>query len=222
MKFRGGIGPMQFSGSMAGMTASHNRYGPYFRARAIPVNRNTPLQVAIRAAMGVMSNRWTVIVTAVQRAAWEAYAAETPLTDSFGEEIFLPGRNMYIRSNNFRESVGIPPIDDAPTTPGVGVPCGLTITATVADGIEIQSSTPTLVSGDVCAVRIGNPVNQSKNFYDSPFSFVLGIGSTSSFPLLLKPAGEVFVGQRYFFINRLFGADGKVSNDIIDQIDVLA
>ena len=222
MKIRGPFVSAQLSGSLGGVVAAHGPFGPYLRARSIPVNPNSPRQVSIRTAMGVNSSRWTNILTPAERLGWEEYAQGTPITDSFGDDIILPGRNMYLRANNFRTSIGIPQVDTAPATPGVGIPCALTLFGDTTDGIQIQSALPALAAGDLCGVRLGIPVNQSKNFYDSPFTFVAGLGVATVFPVTIKPAAEVFVGQRYNIRNRFFEANGKVSNEVTDVIDIVA
>lgn len=88
-----------YSGSLGGMTASHNAGGPYLRRRAIPTNPNTLRQQTIRAAMGAAVQGWSMALTEPQRQAWRDYAANTPVTDRLGQTITLSGVNMFARSN---------------------------------------------------------------------------------------------------------------------------
>lgn len=88
-----------YSGSLGGMTASHNAGGPYLRRRAIPTNPNTARQQLIRSAMGSAVQAWSMALTEPQRQAWRDYASSTPVTDALGQSITLSGINMFARTN---------------------------------------------------------------------------------------------------------------------------
>ena len=103
----------QASGSVGGITASRNRAGMYFRARAVPVNPNTAAQVALRVIFGNLATQWNVL-TKPQRDAWTTYAINVPVTGKLGDPITLTGQQMYIRNNTARLQAGLPPVDDGP------------------------------------------------------------------------------------------------------------
>lgn len=103
------------SGSIGGITASHNRFGQYFRARVTPVNPSTAFQIAVRAALTTLAIRWQTL-TATQRLAWETYAENVPVVNRVGDTVVLTGLNQYIRSNVPRIQNGLVIVDDGPTT----------------------------------------------------------------------------------------------------------
>jgi hypothetical protein len=219
---RAPFGTSQIKGSLGSTTFQQTRAGLIARGRTVPVNPNSPQQAVIRAQMANNSGRWTNTLTALQRADWEAYAQETPLPNRFGDLVNKGGRQMYLRQNNARTYVGLAPIDDAPLTPGVADTPIVIITGDTTNGIEAQSVTPTLGASDFVIVRIGNAVNQSKNYYSAPFSLVTFLSSAAVFPLLLKPPAQVAIGQRYFMAFRLFLGNGKVGDLVSFPLDITA
>lgn len=117
MKFKSEI-VTQASGSIGGVTYSHNRGGLYRRARAIPTNPASAAQVDVRNNLSNLATRWREVLTQSQRDAWRTYAENTPLTDTFGDELILTGQQMYIRCNTPRGRGGLNYIDAGPTTFG--------------------------------------------------------------------------------------------------------
>lgn len=69
--------------------------------------------------LGQLAANWRDTLTQAQRDAWESYAANTPTTDAFGDELLLTGQQMYIRCNTPRLRAGAARIDDGPTTAGL-------------------------------------------------------------------------------------------------------
>ena len=109
----------QLSGSIGGITASHNRGGTYFRNRSTPVQPNSIQQQIVKAVFGALSTRWSQTLTALQRNAWDVYAENTPVLNAIGESITLTGLNMYIRGNTPRVQASLSIVDDGPTTFGL-------------------------------------------------------------------------------------------------------
>jgi hypothetical protein len=85
----------EFSGAQGSTVASHNRFGPYFRNRTIPINPNTGAQVAVRNTLKAASQAWRALTDA-QRAAWEAVAATIPKLDALGRTYFQTGQEFYV------------------------------------------------------------------------------------------------------------------------------
>ena len=101
----------QASGSIGGMTASRNKGGAYFRARALPTNPNTPEQQAVRGYLGTLANLWTNVLTPANRVLWDFYAFNVPVINAVGDSIQLTGQQMYIRANVPRLQAGLPRVD---------------------------------------------------------------------------------------------------------------
>ena len=95
VKYGGGV--VQMSGSIGGDTHARNRYGNYIRARTKPINPNTDLQVAIRAAMAFLADRWSQTVTSAQRTAWNLYGASVAMKNAQS----LPAKQHAAQTSNF-------------------------------------------------------------------------------------------------------------------------
>lgn len=106
-----GIG--ELSGSGGSVTASHNRFGPYFRNRTIPVNPNTPAQSFRRNNFGETSAAWRGL-TPAQQAGWEALGAQIVRTDALGGTYTLNGFMAHAMVNINRLLFGLARVDSAP------------------------------------------------------------------------------------------------------------
>lgn len=213
----------QASGSIAGMTYSRNAGGLYVRARAVPVNPNTPAQQQVKANLSNLSQRWTNTLTAVQRAAWEAYAAAVPVRDSLGEERPISGNAMYIRCNSPRLAGSLAIVDDGPTNNTL---CGLTppsiVTATGSSGILSISYTNTDVwagaVGGGLLVFVSQPQTPAVNFFKGPFRFagkVAGAATPPTSPAAITSPFPFVAGKRVFARFVATAADGRLSADMI-------
>lgn len=110
----------QASGSLGGVTYSHNRGGMYTRQRSIPTNPNSPQQQAVRAIFGSLSILWQSTLTSAQRSAWTDYAAVISWLNALGDGITLTGQQMYVRCNTPRIQAGLARVDDGPTVGNLG------------------------------------------------------------------------------------------------------
>lgn len=116
------------SGSLGGLTASHNKGGLYLRRRSIPTNPNTARQQAVRALMSTLGAAWTSQLSDAQRLGWANYAAAVPVQDKIGMTINLTGQQMFVRSNTPRLQASNTTLtaatqtllEDAPTTDNTG------------------------------------------------------------------------------------------------------
>lgn len=206
MKFKSQVFT-QASGSVGGLTYSHNAGGMYTRARAIPSNPNSLAQQDARAAMASLVVHWGDVLTATERAAWSTYAANTPVTDRLGDPINLSGQQMFLRCNLGRIRASRPVVETAPTVFNLGNPIDsidLVERNGAGDGTDITMSWNGLTSddGDVY-VQLGLPQGAGINFYKAPFRFIqseaagVSIGTlTSSIADTSYPFGPVAVGTR--------------------------
>lgn len=219
------------SGSIGGVTYSHNRSGLYRRARAIPVNPNTGFQVEVRSALTNAVTRWTSVLTTIQRAAWDLYGVNTPVTNPLGAAITLSGQNWYIGSNTPRAQLlskfpaftASQPIDNAPIIFDRGDFTTPVFTPTTA-AIQFQIlNTDAWASEDASFMFffMGRPQNASVNFYNGPWRLIGGVEGDSVTP----PANSqgvvsgVFnvqgfplaVGQRLWGAVTVSRADGRYS-----------
>lgn len=213
------------SGSVGGMTYSHNRSGMYMRARRIPVNPNSTDQQTIRNALAASSAAWRALDEA-QRVAWAAYAAATPVLNPLGDTIFLTGQQQYVASNSFAQQggQGANAFPDAPTIPGRVAIGGLTVV--------IDASATTIVVNNVAAdvsnvsVFVGDPQSAGVTFFKGPFQ-IRGTDAPAMGTVTLTGTGGrnglVFVaGQRIPVRVRGIAADGRLSTVFETIVEVVA
>lgn len=156
------------SGSIGGVTYSHNRSGMYRRARRVPVNPNTTFQQSQRDAFTTASAAWRAI-TSGQRAAWEAYATATPITNPLGQTIFQTGAQAFTGLNSLLLRLGVPQQDDAPSTPGrqaLGMP---TIVVDNSASTAVIASIDAAVDGGVVGLFLGDLVSAGVSFFAGPY-----------------------------------------------------
>lgn len=118
------------SGSQAGTTRSHNRFGQYARTRAIPVNPRSTQQGAVRARLAANAAAWRTL-TANQRAGWTDLGISVNRSDALGQSYNLTGFLTYCMVNNNNVAAGNAIVADAPalTTPSALLTAVITLTA---------------------------------------------------------------------------------------------
>lgn len=212
----------QASGSIGGMTASHNRFGQYMRARTIPVNPNSTDQIAIRGAMTFLAQRWITGTTSLNRAGWKTYAENTPVLNKLGDPITLTGQQMYIRSNLQRVRVSpslvvdIPPtVNDLGDFTALGVGASVA-TQTVSVAYDNADSWA-IATGGFLFIRIGVAQNPTINFYGGPFRLGASVvGDTTTPPTspeaIVYTSGVLALGQKIFVRATAAQPDGRYSN----------
>lgn len=208
------------SGSMGGLTASHNRGGLYFRARTIPVNPGSPQQVEIRAFMAQLTSLWLNVLTSTQRSGWDTYAENVQLPDTLGEARNTGGIGMYVRSNSPRLQAGLARIDDAPTIFNIGeyfptsLPTASVATQLLTIPFSVADAWPA-EDGAGMIFWVSRPQNPSINYFKGPYRFADVALGDSAVPRTSPedvPAPFPFVvGQRLFYRVNVSRADGRLS-----------
>lgn len=221
MKFLPLLGT-DLSGSLGGITASHNRGGMYFRNRSIPVNPNSPRQIIVRNALSELVTAWNNILTAAQRSDWEDYAANVPVTDVLGQSRFLSGQQWYLKANSPRTGAGEARIDDAPVTfteATLSIGSIGTIVPGAADvgTVEINFTNTdewAIADGGFLFAQLGIPQNGSINFFKGPFRFAgseAGAIVPPATPLILVSPFGISSNQKIFARARSSNADARLS-----------
>lgn len=195
MKILPTLGSMM-SGSLRGLTASHNKGGLYLRGRTVPTNPNTARQQGIRSVVGGLMQDWSQLLTEAQRQAWRDYAEAVEVTDSLGQTMQLSGVNWFVKSQSlprFADSFGLAVTNalsnDAPVIfdTGVGV--------YMVDSFDIDNTSPpgtvdmvAQLTGNgsstgVAFLFIGAPQTAGTRFYKGPYQLAVvtsvGTGSAS-------------------------------------------
>lgn len=211
------------SGSVGGVTYSHNRGGMYQRTRATPTNPNTSRQQLVRSAFGTMATRWGTL-TVAQRIAWEDYASHVAMTDKLGQTIYLTGQQHYIRSNVPRVQGGFAVVDNAPTVDDLGdftAPGITSIDDTTAEITVTFTATDDWVGEDGSALLLyqSRSRNPSINFFKGPFVYCEGIEGDSvtppTSPALVNTILPTTVGKRCWVRAQVSRADGRLSQSVI-------
>lgn len=113
MKYKGTISEVM-SGKLAGIVASRNKGGTYFRRLRVPSGSTpTSQQQALRNAFRANAPGWQAL-DSEQRDAWNVYAANVFTVDAIGSSIQLSGFNWYGGSNSLRAQATLPLVQDAP------------------------------------------------------------------------------------------------------------
>lgn len=205
----------QISGSIGGMTGSHNRGGLYLRARTIPVNPNTAAQILIRAAFGGLVNRWTSVLTQIQRDAWDIYAINTPLLGPLGDPVTVSGQNMYIRDNTPRVMIGATTIDTAPAIFNTGSLSLVSVVSAIAatQDVTFNFNNADLwnVVGGHLIVQQSRPQNPSINFFKGPYRFMNSFAGILVGDVTGPAVFPFLAGQALFFRVRASFADSRLT-----------
>lgn len=211
------------SGSLAGITASRNRGGNYFRGRTMPTNPNTPYQQTVRSILAAGSALWADTLTQAERDKWDLYALNVPLPNSLGAPINVGGVGMYQRSNVARLNTGdatLLRINDAPSIFDLGsfTPPAVDAVAAAADTLDLSfDNTDEWANEDLAAmtVAVSRPQNPGINFFKGPYRFadvILGDAVTApTSPATIALPFPVEAAQRIFVFVRVTRADGRLS-----------
>lgn len=219
-KIRYGFGVERVSGNIDGTVHAFNRFGNYIRRLAAPVNPNTPLQAAIKQFMTFLTALWVQSLTAAQREAWNDYGAAVAMTDRFGDTIFLPGMNHFVRSNIPRLQAGLIVVFDGPTDYALPViDPSVVITATASDDTLSVAFDNTLAwaleTGGALILWGGKPRASSINFFAGPYRFAGKVEGDDTTP----PTSPAAIVSNYVLTAaqlitsqmRICLADGRIS-----------
>lgn len=216
------------SGSVAGLTYSRNRGGPYTRRRAIPSNPATERQGIARENLASAVASWTNMLTDIQRQAWATYAAATPTVDSLGQQVLLSGQQMYIRSFTSNAIAGQSFSADGPTVSGLGnTPqwAGDPVVDASAQTIEGVAEIDDGSTDVVLAAYMSRPVTSSRTPAHEPRRFAFRTLYDSGdhvFTMTGAVPFPVTEGQRVRVVILALWNDGRVTAEAYRDVLVVA
>lgn len=187
------------SGSHANLTASRNRFGQYYRNRAIPVNPATPPQSNSRTSLATFSNGWRTL-DIDQQSAWSACAIEYPVVNSLGQTVVLSGHSMYIRVNTARVLAGLA-IRATPVESTDWSDAGIVVTAAAGTpAFSVVFTPPT--AGQALVFEFSQQRSVGR-FFESDYRFIAAVLSSDTSPLDLLDAyvakfGSLIGGKAIF------------------------
>jgi len=207
----------EIRGSSGGTTFSRNRFGQYTRQRSKPVNPNSPSQVTARDRFNTLATRWRDVLTAAQRAGWDAYAAGTNWVNALGQIVNLTGLNHYVRSNLGRLVVAAAPTDVAPVV--MGIPDQEADWTHTADAttqqVELAYTFDVSTDDQDYLFYQGVPVDASRNFFAGPWRYLGAVeGDSTSPPTSPATFDSVYSigeGQKCFVYCRRIDADARLT-----------
>lgn len=216
------------SGSIGGLTASHNKGGNYFRARVTPTDPGTVFQTAVRTLMAQLVNLWNNTLTQGQRDDWAVYAVNTPILNPFGAARTVTGLNMYTRVNVPRLQAAKSRVDPAPVEFNTGDFTPATLAASEAAGLSLTfDNTDTWANEDDSAMLLyaSRPQNEGIIFFKGPYRFLGNVNGDAiiapTSPQIFTPPPFAFTeGQRLFAKISVARADGRYS--VIQRLTALA
>jgi len=170
--------------------------------------------------MADLTSRWVDTLTAAQRAAWDNYGLQVPVTDKLGQSINLSGLNHYVRSNVQRVVSAIGRIDDAPTIFDLGSYTAPAITScTASTGVILVAFDNTDdwagESGSYMFLYASRGQSPSVNFFKGPYRFVepiIGAGTPPTSPNSMIGPFPFDVGQKVYVKAVVSRADGRLSS----------
>ena len=209
------------SGSIGGVTHSHNRAGQYIRARRTPVNSpGNGRKGVIRAAFGAASSAWSALSATVQ-AAWTSYAAQHPYTDALGQSVTLTGHQFYVAINTMLINCGQPQSATIPASSSVFA-AGFTAFTAVHAGAITLTPTGAGVATDFLLVSMSAPqsggVSSCKTFCQLTHIAGNVVVATVLTAAYTAQFGAVTLGQRLFYkltpVNQ-YGISGATNTGFI-------
>jgi hypothetical protein len=210
------------SGSLGGVTSSHNRAGQYRRARRTPVSpTRTDKQGVIRGRFGSASAAWQSLASDLQ-AAWTAFAANYPVVDSLGQSIVLTGQQFFIGLQSSLMNAGQPMNTGIPvntSVPAVDTPQLLIY----ADGTVIVSCA-SITPGDWNLVGLSKVLSNGKNFNKTFSQFAVLSGDNLVADIsdaYARQFGAPVSGRKIFARFKEVNSDGMSGPPLILQSSVV-
>ncbi len=219
----------ELSGSIGGITASHNKGGAYFRSRVIPTDPASPFQGIVRQSLGNLAARWSGLLSQSARDAWDLYAANVPLLNPLGESINVTGLNMFQRSNVPRQQNGLPRVDVAPSIFNLGdftAPTVVSFTSPTALSLTFTEADDWVSEDDAAMLIYGSRAqNASINFFKGPYrAYVTQLLGEVAIPPTTPFAGvnpfSVAIGNKVFLKVSVTRADGRLSQ--VQRLEAVA
>jgi hypothetical protein len=219
MKFKSQV-YTEASGSIGGITYSHNRGGMYTRARAIPVNPNSEYQQAVRNYVRILTARWSQNLTAANRAAWTTFADQVLIPDALGEPRKLPPLAHYVRANVPRLQLGGTVVDAGPTIYALPTMTAPVLTATAPSAGSLAFTNTDDWAGEIGGymnLYISRGMGSTIGYFKGPYRYtdkVVGAVVPPSSPKVVTLPFVVVAGQKVCYKVAVMRADGRLSSSL--------
>jgi len=210
------------SGSIAGLTYSHNRGGMYTRSRSMPTDPGTSLQQTVRSAMTSLAPYWGSDLSQAQRNGWDSYAAAVAMTNRLGETVYLTGQQHFLRCNVSRIQASMVVLDDAPTVYDLGTYTAPILSAadtTPQIDIDFNNADAWAIAvGGQMLVYVGHDQGAGRKFYKGPWRYagkISGAVSPPSSPATIASPYSLAEDNVVWVQIRVIQVDGRLSSAVI-------
>ena len=220
------------SGSMCGLTASHNRGGRYFRCKVKPTDPATRAQRRARQSFSNVAADYAKLSPTEQQS-WRDYAQRIPRRGPLGDPVQLSGQQMYNRSKlyakNVNEIAGATPlVVPLIAPPGSTLPAFeespiLTQALESSQAVEVSfiTSEPWVSEdGASMTISVSPPQGAGVEFFKGPFQQALTVFGDSttppSSPVNVFVPFPIVAGQKLWLRILLFQGPGGLSGDLIE------
>ena len=150
------------SGSIQGVTASHNRYGQYERNRRSPVQPvSSPRRAIARQNFGAVSRAYASIDPSLIPV-WQAFALAHPIVDALGQAVKLDAHAMYVSVNAALLNAGQPTNDTPPTNLTVNPVTSVTCVALGTPAVTVSADAP--AAGDFILIAASKQLPVCRTF----------------------------------------------------------
>jgi len=217
-------------GTVAGITFSQNRAGPYARGWHTPPFPKTGKQRTAQNSLASWSVLWRSL-TLAQQTTWNVYAAAAPqqLLNSLGQPYFASGFNWYITTNTNLAQIGSAAVLVAPVAarPAAPINTNLVFRATPTVGSsrwQFAVGDPTLgLYHQLWAAVVNSTgilVAPKKYYYMN--ATIPNVNRQCLFKTESEAKfGTIFIGQKCFARVRNIGADGQTSSFIYNSANAI-
>lgn len=194
------------SGSEAGVTFSRNRFGQYYRRRAVPVQPRTSFQEVVRARMAANAAAWRALTDA-QREAWASLGGMISRSDSIGQAYTMNGFMAYCSVNNNKAAAGDALVSAAPAIVTPGSLATVTLTLTNAAFSLAYTATP-LAAATRAFIYCSPQMSAGRNF-NGDYTLIAVTAAAAASPANVLTAytarhGAPVTGNRIFLQIKLY------------------
>lgn len=187
------LGSIEARGRVAGLIYNTWRGLNTVKSFKSPVQPNTAAQLAARARLKTYAQAWAGL-TSVQRAAWNQYATDHPLTDWTNKAKRATGQNWYVSCNTRIAITGQAAITDPPAAVGPAAPTGFALACAGGAGTPLSATwTTPAAAGSYCFIYLVGPQSLGRTPKVQQAALAATIASNTAHPYTLNataPAGR--------------------------------
>lgn len=217
-------------GTVAGMTFSQNRGGPYARGWHQPANPRTGRQLGQRTSLGNWSIAWRAL-SATNQGLWNTYAAAAAqqLTDTLGQPYYASGLNWFVTVNTARAQMALGQLSAAPTVAVPAAPnvesVSFSISTSTNPKVKITAASATITLYHQCWLVIVN--SQGINIQPAAVYLMRTAVPNASRDLELRSQalakfGTFNINQKAFFATNALNSDGRYGPTTYSSINASA